>query len=423
MHFKHQRAVSLAKKGKFMPKKSSLIYEPEPAATQKKHRQAAKAPRPKSRVQPEIVRKLEIKKLDLTTLVVILVLMVIGLIALFSASYPIGLYRFGDPLQFVKNQSLFAVIGICGMLFISIIDYHIYGRFYKFIFGFGVLLLVLVLIIGTNYNNAKRWIEIPGLGQFQPSEITKIAMIIAFSYYASKMGDKIRTYKGLLPFIAAFAVIAGLLALQPHMSAIVIMFVIALSILFVAGIKVWYFFPIGIGGIGAFAVAYQLPQFAHVRDRIAVWLDPFIDLQDKSYQAANSFVAIGSGGFWGLGLGQGRQKQLYLPEPQNDFVFSAWCEEMGFVGAVILIILFAYLIYRGYVIAKNARDKFGCLLAIGITTQFAVQTLMTLFVVTGVMPVTGASLPLFSYGGTALIIQLCEMGILLNISRTMTRKN
>ncbi len=406
-----------------MPKKSSLIYEPEQTPEPKRQRKPVKIPKPKNPSQSEIARKLQIKKIDLATLVIIFVLMTVGLIALFSASYPTGLYRFNDPLRFIRNQTIFAIMGICGMLFISVIDYHIYGRFYKWIYGFGVALLALVLLIGVEHNRATRWLAIPFIGEFQPSEITKIAMIIAFSYYASKMGDKIRTYRGLLPFIGAFAVIAGFLALQPHMSAIVIMFIIAVSILFVAGIKIWYFFPIGAAGIGAFAVAYQMPIFNHVRERIAVWLDPFIDLQDKGYQAANSFVAIGSGGFWGLGLGQGRHKQLYLPEAPNDFIFSAWCEEMGFVGAVILMILFGYLIYRGYVIAKNAKDKFGCLIAVGITTQFAVQTLMNLFVVTGVMPVTGASLPLFSYGGTALIIQLCELGILLNISRTMTHKN
>ena len=406
-----------------MPKKSSLIYEPEQVSEPKKQHKPVKTKKPKNHSQSEIAQKLQIKKIDLATLVIIFVLMTVGLIALFSASYPIALYKHNDPLKFIRNQTIFAIIGICAMLFISIIDYHIYGRFYKFIYGFGVGLLVLVLLIGIEYNKATRWLSIPFIGEFQPSEITKIAMIIAFSYYAAKMGDKIRTYRGLLPFIGAFAVIAGLLALQPHMSAIVIMFIIALSILFVAGIKIWYFFPIGAAGIGAFAIAYQLPIFNHVRERIAVWLDPFIDLQGKGYQAANSFVAIGSGGFWGLGLGQGRHKQLYLPEAPNDFIFAAWCEEMGFVGAVILMILFAYLIYRGYVIAKNAKDKFGCLIAVGITTQFAVQTLMNLFVVTGVMPVTGASLPLFSYGGTALIIQFCELGILLNISRTMTHKN
>lgn len=406
-----------------MPKKSSLIYEPEQVSEPKKQHKPVKTKKPKNHSQSEIAQKLQIKKIDLATLVIIFVLMTVGLIALFSASYPIALYKHNDPLKFIRNQTIFAIMGICAMLFISIIDYHIYGRFYKFIYGFGVGLLVLVLLIGTDYNNSTRWLKIPFVGEFQPSEITKIAMIIAFSYYAAKMGDKIRTYRGLLPFIGAFAVIAGLLALQPHMSAIVIMFIIALSILFVAGIKIWYFFPIGAAGIGAFAIAYQLPIFNHVRERIAVWLDPFIDLQGKGYQAANSFVAIGSGGFWGLGLGQGRHKQLYLPEAPNDFIFAAWCEEMGFVGAVILMILFAYLIYRGYVIAKNAKDKFGCLIAVGITTQFAVQTLMNLFVVTGVMPVTGASLPLFSYGGTALIIQFCELGILLNISRTMTHKN
>ncbi len=406
-----------------MPKKSSLIYEPEQVSEPKKQHKPVKTKKTKNHSQSEIAQKLQIKKIDLATLVIIFVLMTVGLIALFSASYPIALYKHNDPLKFIRNQTIFAIMGICAMLFISIIDYHIYGRFYKFIYGFGVGLLVLVLLIGTDYNGSTRWLAIPFVGEFQPSEITKIAMIIAFSYYAAKMGDKIRTYRGLLPFIGAFAVIAGFLALQPHMSAIVIMFIIALSILFVAGIKIWYFFPIGIAGIGAFAIAYQLPIFNHVRARIAVWLDPFIDLQGKGYQAANSFVAIGSGGFWGLGLGQGRHKQLYLPEAPNDFIFAAWCEEMGFVGAVILMILFAYLIYRGYVIAKNAKDKFGCLIAVGITTQFAVQTLMNLFVVTGVMPVTGASLPLFSYGGTALIIQFCELGILLNISRTMTHKN
>lgn len=406
-----------------MPKKSSLIYEPEQIPQQKQNHKPIKASKPKNNQQSEISKKLQIKKIDLATLVIIFVLMVVGLIALFSASYPTGLYRFNDPLRFIRNQTIFAMIGVCGMLFISIIDYHIYGRFYKWIYGLGVGLLALVLLIGVEHNRATRWLAIPFIGEFQPSEITKIAMIISFAYYAAKMGDKIRTYRGLLPFIGAFAVIAGLLALQPHMSAIVIMFIIALSILFVAGIKIWYFFPIGAAGIGAFAIAYQMPIFNHVRERIAVWLDPFIDLQGTGYQAANSFVAIGSGGFWGLGLGQGRHKQLYLPEAPNDFIFSAWCEEMGFVGAVILMILFGYLIYRGYVIAKNAKDKFGCLIAVGITTQFAVQTLMNLFVVTGVMPVTGASLPLFSYGGTALIIQLCELGILLNISRTMTHKN
>lgn len=405
-----------------MPKKSSQIYEPDNTAQTKKQHQAVKMPRPKSPAQSKIVKRLELGNLDLATLVTIIVLIVIGLIALFSASYPIGLYRFDDPLRFVKNQSFFALVGIIAMLFVSIIDYHFYIKIQKPLFIVSVVLLGLVLVVGVDYNHAKRWIELPIIGQFQPSEITKTAVIISFSYYASKMGDKIRTYKGLLPFIAAFGVIALLLAKEPHMSAIIIIFGISLSILFVSGMKIWYFFPIGVCGIGVFVFAYNLPIFAHVRARISVWLDPFIDLQGKGYQAANSFVAIGSGGFWGLGLGQGRQKQLYLPEPQNDFIFSAWCEEMGFIGAVILMILFAYLIYRGFVIAKNAKDKYGCLVAVGITTKFAIQTLINLFVVTGVMPVTGASLPFFSYGGTALLIQLGEMGILLNISRNMTRR-
>lgn len=392
-----------------MPRQSVQLYEPE-----------KRAPQPVSKPRSTG------HKMDLSTLIMIILLMIVGLIALFSASYPTALYKYGKPLMFLTNQSIFAAVGLAAMLFISKIDYHIYGRFQKHLFILGVGLLVLVLIpgVGVNHNNATRWLNVPGLGEFQPSEIMKTGVIISFSYYAAKAGPKIRTFRyGILPFFFALAVIAGLLYFEPHLSATMIILGVGLCILFVAGIKIWYFFPLGAAAGGAFAVAYNTPVFAHVRDRIAVWLDPFIDLTDKGWQGANSFVAIGSGGFWGLGLGQGRQKHLYLPEPQNDFVFSSWCEEVGFVGAVLVMLLFAYLIYRGFYIARNSKDKFGCLLAVGITSKLAIQTLVNLFVVSGLFPVTGASLPFFSYGGTALLVQLGEMGILLNISRHMTRES
>lgn len=366
----------------------------------------------------------DLGKLDLPLLVVTLLLLIVGLIALFSASYPAALYKFGDPLKFIRNQGVFAVIGVAAMLFVSVFDYHIYTRFQKPLFAAGMVLLILVLIpgVGINHNNATRWIYLPILGEFQPSELMKTAVILSFSYYAARAGEKVRTMRGLLPFGAAIAVVAVLLYLEPHLSATVIIIGVALCILFVAGIKVWYFFPaLGVGAV-AFALAYQTDRFAHVRNRIAVWLDPFIDFRDLGWQAGNSFIAIGSGGIWGVGLGQGRQKHLYLPEPQNDFVFSSWCEETGIIGALLVMVLFGYLIYRGLHVARNSKDKFGCLIAVGITCKLAIQTLINLFVVTGLFPVTGASLPFFSYGGTALLIQLGEMGILLNISRSAKKK-
>lgn len=392
-----------------MPPKSAQIYQREPPAPQNRLSGGGRG---------------GLGKPDSGTLIMIVLLMTVGLIALFSASYPAALYKFGKPLHFIRSQGFFAVIGLAVMMFISFIDYHIYARFQKQIFFIALFMLIAMLIpgIGITHNRATRWMGIPGAFEFQPSEIMKIAVIISFSYYAAKAGPKIRTMRhGIMPYLGALAVISLLLYKQPHMSATIIIIGIGLCILFVAGIKVWYFFPIIGVGAAAFAAAYNTPIMSHVRDRIAVWFDPFLDLRDKGWQGANSFVAIGSGGPWGLGLGQGRQKHLYLPEPQNDFIFSSWCEETGLIGAILVMVMFGYLIYRGLYIARGAKDKFGCLVAVGITSKLAIQTLVNLFVVSGLFPVTGASLPFFSHGGTALLIQLGEMGILLNISRSMTR--
>ncbi|MGM9612455.1 MAG: putative lipid II flippase FtsW [Butyricicoccus sp.] len=390
-----------------MPAKSVQLYERE-----------RRVPKP----QPPQKNR-GIGKLDVAALIMVVLLLVVGLIALFSASYPAALYKFGDPTKFIRQQAVFGVVGIAAMLFVSMVDYHVYARFQKALFLVGIVLLILVLIpgVGKTHNNATRWIELPVIGEFQPSELMKTAVILSFSYYAAKAGARVRTIRGILPYLGALALIALLLYREPHLSATIIIIGVGLCILFVAGIKVWYIFPmIGLGAC-AFAVAYNTPMFAHVRDRIAVWINPFLDLRDKGWQGANSFVAIGSGGLWGVGLGQGRQKHLYLPEPQNDFIFSSWCEETGLIGAILVMIMFGYLIYRGLYIARGAKDKFGCLVAVGITCKLAIQTLVNLFVVSGLFPVTGASLPFFSYGGTALLIQLGEMGILLNISRSMTR--
>ena len=358
------------------------------------------------------------KGMDGPLLFMVLLLMATGLLALYTASYVYSYYNNGGRSMFYLNrQAIFAGVGIFAMLVISRINYHIYGFFHKYFFIGVLILMYLTPFIGQVRKGARRWIGVGDLLTFQPSELMKVAVIISFAYVAAHMPiEELRTFRrGVMPFLEVLAVIAGAMVLQKHLSGMVIIFAIGLIVLFVAGIKVWYFVPVGVGGFVA-AVVYILMN-SYAQQRVASWLDPFLDLRDTGWQAAMSHIAIGSGGVWGLGLGQGRQKHLYIPEPANDFVFSAWCEEMGLIGAVLVLVMFAYLIYRGFYIARCSRDKFGCLLATGLSAKLAIQALLNLLVVTGIFPVTGAALPFFSYGGTALLIQLAEMGILLNISR------
>lgn len=360
------------------------------------------------------------QRLDSSTLLGIILLLAVGLIALFSASYPTAISKFDNGMYFITRQGLYAILGFVGMLVVSNVNYHVYLRFQKPFFLVCLVLLILVPFIGVVHNGAQRWINLPILGEFQPSELMKLSVIISFSYYAVKMGDTVREIRGNLPFFGALMAIAWLLYLEPHLSATIIIFGIGLAILIVAGMKVWYFIPLGVV-LGAAGTWYITTQ-GYANARIQSWLDPFATAEifrHDGWQGGNSQIAIGSGGLWGRGLGQGLQKHLYLPEPQNDFIFSAWCEEMGFIGAIIVILLFAFLIYRCYYVAFHAPDKMGCLIATGIATKLAIQTVVNLWVVTGLFPVTGASLPFFSYGGTALIMQMGEMGILLNISRNM----
>lgn len=344
------------------------------------------------------------------------ILCVIGLIALASASYSTSLSQFGTTTYYIRKQLIFAVLGIVAMIGFSKLSYRVYATFQKPILIVTMVLMVLVLIpgIGVKLNGARRWL----FGVFQPSEILKLAVIICFAYWVQQKPDSVRTLKGLMhPYGTLLVVSAGLLILEPHTSATIIILGIAIVMLFCAGMRLWYFIPVFVGG-GVLGTIFYI-VVPHVRTRIEIWFDPFQDMQGDGFQGSMGQIAIGSGGIFGFGLGQGRQKHLYLPEPQNDFIFASWCEEMGFIGAVIVLALFGYLIYRGFVIAKNAPDRFSSLLAVGITAKIALQTIINLWVVTGLFPVTGASLPFFSYGGTALLMQLAEMGILLNISRYM----
>ncbi|MGM9630826.1 putative lipid II flippase FtsW [Butyricicoccus sp.] len=354
------------------------------------------------------------KKFDAPLLLITVMLLVVGLIALLSASYPKGYYssEIGPFYYFIRQLGM-AAVGLVLMWGVSCIDYTIYKRWAFILYFISFVMLVLVLTpLGTSLNNAQRW-----LFGFQPSEVAKLAIILLFSTMASARPESVRSVKGLLVYVALIGIYILLLAMEPHMSASMILIVIGFVILFVAGMHVWFLVPIGIGGVIIAVIAYF--TLNHVQERINIFLNPFLDAKDTGYQSVQSLIAIGSGGAFGLGLGQSRQKFLYLPEPMNDFIFSVICEEMGFVGAALILVLFAYFVYRGFSIARRAADRFGCLLATGITMQFAFQILLNLAVVTGLFPVTGASLPLFSYGGTALVMQLVEIGILLNISRNI----
>ena len=375
--------------------------------------------------------------MDLPFLMLVVLLTGIGVIMMFSASYASAYYKLDDPTYYFVKQGLFAVGGIFIMYFTSKISYQRLRWMSVFILAaaFAFLILVKVPGIGVTAKGANRWIrQIGPIPQFQPSEIAKIGIILYFSARLSKRGTEkkkkydTRTIKGtflslmdriglieLLPYMVVLLVTAGLLLLEPHMSATILIFAVGASILFAAGIKLGWF---AAGGtfVGA-ALVFIITNTDYMQSRIDIWLNPWSDPQGAGFQAIQSLYAIGSGGLFGLGLGQSRQKFLYLPEPQNDFVFSIVCEELGYVGAGIILLLFALLILRGYWLALHARDRFGALVVVGVTTQLAVQVFLNIGVVTNLFPVTGISLPFFSYGGTALLIQLFEMGIILSVSR------
>ncbi len=360
------------------------------------------------------MKKKIVKKEDTSLIVLTFVLIGVGLIMMFSASTPLSIKTVGHPYSFVVDQAIFAIIGIVIMLVISRIDYHFWARFAWLGYGASVIMLILVHFIGVTRNDAKRWLDI-GVLQFQPSEIAKIAIILLFATLCVQNQKEIATLKGFLKYILLIGGIAGFTGLQPHLSVTIIIGVTGIAIVFVAGTKLRYLVIMGIasviGGIGYLFV------FPHAMRRIEIWFDPFSDYLNSGWQGSQSFIAIGSGGLFGLGFGQGKQKQLYLSEAHNDFIFSAICEELGFIGGCFVVLLFAVFIFKVFTIALSAKDKFGMLFAVGIGTKIAVQAIINIFVATGIFPVTGASLPFFSYGGTALVLQIAEIGILLNISR------
>lgn len=364
-------------------------------------------------------------RMDYILFITVLILLSLGVIMVLSASAPSALSKTGKSYTYFVRQFIFAIIGIGIMLFISKIDYRFYKKYYWLVYAVSVLVLLLVLIpgLGREVNGATRWIGIPGLGQFQPSEITKIGLIIFYAGYLSDHKSELKDFwRGFVkPLAFLLPPIAILYLVQNHLSVCLVIAAITAVMMLMAGCRLLHFIAaglVGVAGIVIMLIKGQTSESSSFRwDRIVTFFDPWSDATGIGYQMVQSLYAIGSGGLFGVGLGNSTQKYLYIPEPQNDFIFAIVAEELGFVGCVAIIALFGIFVWRGIVIAMKAPDMFGSLLAVGVTTLVAVQTIINIAVVTASIPTTGMALPFFSYGGTALVILLASVGILLNVSR------
>ena len=360
--------------------------------------------------------------IDIPFLLLVLLALILGLTMLYSASFAQSEYdtHYEISTRYLQKQAICAGIGLVAMYGFSRIPAHFWYRFAWHLYILSILLLLSVLVIGQEVNGAKRWINLAGI-QFQPSEIAKFTLIILFAKLTRGFGSAAREFKyGVLGFGMALMGILVPLALEKHLSAIMLMGMVAVVMMFVAGTgKKWLL--AGAGAAAAFVVIY-ITFMGYAGDRVTAWLHPEQDPGDTGYQILQSLYAIGSGGLFGLGYGKSRQKYLYLPFQYNDYIFAVICEELGFVGAVCIIAVLACLILRGYWIALRARDRFSTVLAAGLVTLIAVQTILNLGVVTNLLPSTGISLPFFSYGGTALAVNLGEMGIVMSISRYRNEK-
>ena len=358
---------------------------------------------------------------DMPFLIILMLILVIGRGCMYSASYAYAFYWYdGDSYYFIKRQLAFAVLGVVAMLMISTIDYHVLHKFSWVLWIVSLALLVVAYIMPSS-TGIHRWIRIPGIGQFQPSEVAKFALIVLYAHLVSLNHKKMKTFtKGYLPFMAILGITCGLVFIEPHLSGTMLLLGIGLILMYVGGTRLVYL--LGTIGIGGAAAGYMIFGMGYEKDRIDVWLKPlemFTKDKDMAWQTVQSLYAIGSGGLMGQGLGNSRQKHLFLPEPQNDFIFSIVCEELGFIGAVLIIILFGLLVWRGFVIGMKAPDKFGSMLAIGLTGQIGLQVAFNVAVVTNTIPNTGISLPFFSYGGTSLVMLLAQMGVVLSVSRSI----
>ena len=362
-------------------------------------------------------RTLPQTSVDHSFLMLVLLLLAVGLAMLYSASYAQSEYDTGyeSSTKYLQKQAVCALLGLVGMWLFSRIPAVVWYRFAWPVYAISIVLLLLVLVVGESVNGARRWINIAGI-QFQPSEIAKFAMILLLARLTKLYGSDAKKFRyGVLGFGCAMLGLLVPLALEKHLSAIMLMGMVGVVMMFVAGTSPKWL-AAGAAAAGVFVLIY-ITFMGYAGDRVTAWLHPEQDPGDTGYQILQSLYAIGSGGLFGLGLGKSRQKYLYLPFQYNDYIFAIICEELGLMGALLIIALFSLTICRGYRIALQARDRFSTVLAAGLTTLIAVQTVLNLCVVTNLLPSTGIALPFFSYGGTALAVNLGQMGILLSISR------
>ena len=375
------------------------------------------------RETPEENIKLKRGPMDMPFFLLVLVILVIGVITVLSASFANAYYDNKSPTYYFGRQFIFAVLGIAAMLFISRLPVKLFGKFSLYLFAGTVFLLVMVKVpgVGITINGATRWLGIRNVITFQPSEIAKLSVVLLFANMACVYKDRMKTFRwGVLPFLGVLLILGGLVIWERHVSATAIILAVGAIMMFLGGTNLAWL--LSAGGLAAAALVFIIKFTGYTSDRVNAWRDPFADRLNTGYQIIQSLYAIGSGGLLGVGIGQSRQKYLYLPYDYNDYIFSIYCEEMGFIGAVLLLVLFALLIMRGYWLAMHCRDRFGSLVITGITTLLAIQVFLNIAVVTNTMPSTGISLPFFSYGGTALLLQLAEMGIVLSISRDIPLK-
>lgn len=361
----------------------------------------------------------KMKSGDFLIVLITMALVIFGVTMVFSASYYSAISDFGDPYHFLKREIVFAGIGTVLMLITALVDYHLYQKIYLGILGISIVLLMLVFTpLGVTRNNATRWLGIGDL-TLMPGEIAKLAVIVVVAVYLSNDPSRIRSLKhGVLPLFGVAGLFFGLIYMQPNLSTALTIFMIIVGMLFVAGAKIWHLgIVLGSGALmGVFAIFID-PDGGYRLARVTSFLDPFADHLGSGYQVVQSLYALGSGGLFGVGIGKSIQKNLYLPEAHNDFILSIIGEELGFISIILLFIGYIFLLWRGILIAINAKDLCGTLMASGVTLMMGIQIILNVATVTSSMPPTGITLPFISYGGNAIWMFMISMGLLINISR------
>ena len=355
------------------------------------------------------------KRVDIPLLITVLALILFGMVMLYSTSSYNGLVKFGDSFYYLKKQFFATSLGLAAMYLVANIDYHVWAAFSVLGYGISAILSTLVLFVGQEINGSKRWLALGPLS-FQPSEFAKIVLIIFLAWMVTKQGKKIVKLKTMFLVILSALPIVGLVGTN-NLSTAIIILGIAVVLIFVASPKYMQFLAIGAMGVGF--VTIFLATASYRLERLAIWLNP--EEYEKGYQTLQGLYAIGSGGVFGVGLGNGKQKLGFVPEAQNDMIFSIICEELGLFGACFLIVLFGVLIWRLMVVASHTKELFGCLIVSGIMAHIMIQVILNIAVVTNTIPNTGITLPFVSYGGTSVLFLLSEMGIALNVSMS-TRK-